>query len=62
MLYVHLTRPSIFVRDKPILLSERILNKDYNCKGSVEKKIYGCESQGAWCQGKLISAKLLVIK
>jgi hypothetical protein len=33
-------RPSIFVKDKPIFSSERMLCKDYDGKGSVEKKIY----------------------
>jgi hypothetical protein len=40
MLYVICTpdeRPSIFISDKPILLSERMSHKDYDCKGSVEK-------------------------
>jgi hypothetical protein len=31
-------RPSIFIRDKPILLLERMLHKDYDHKGTVEKK------------------------
>jgi hypothetical protein len=31
-------RPSIFIRDKPILSSERMLHKDYDCKGSVAKE------------------------
>jgi hypothetical protein len=31
-------RPSIFIIDKPIFLSERMLQKDYYRKGSVEKK------------------------
>jgi hypothetical protein len=31
-------RPSIFIRDKLILSSKRSLHKDYDCKGSVEKK------------------------
>jgi hypothetical protein len=30
-------RPSLFIRDKPILSSERMLNKDYDRKGSVAK-------------------------
>jgi hypothetical protein len=30
--------PSIFNIDKPIFLSERMLHKDYDFKGSVEKK------------------------
>jgi hypothetical protein len=29
--------PSIFIRDKPIFSSERILPKDYDRMGSVEK-------------------------
>jgi hypothetical protein len=35
-----LTRPSIFIRDKPIILSERMLCKDYDGKGSVGEKKY----------------------
>jgi hypothetical protein len=31
-------RPSIFIRDKLIFSSDRMLHKDYNCKGLVEKK------------------------
>jgi hypothetical protein len=31
-------RPSIFIRDKPILPTERMLYKDYDRKGSVAKK------------------------
>jgi hypothetical protein len=31
-------RPSIFIREKPILSSERVLPKDCDCKGSVGKK------------------------
>jgi hypothetical protein len=31
-------RPSISIRDNPILSSERMLYKDYYRKGSVEKK------------------------
>jgi hypothetical protein len=36
--YVHLTKDQAYSRDKPIFLSERMLHKDYDCKGSVEKK------------------------
>jgi hypothetical protein len=36
--YVHLTRPSIFIKDRPILSSEKMLHKDYDRKGSVAKK------------------------
>jgi hypothetical protein len=31
-------RPSIFIRDKSIFSSERMLYKDYDRKGSVENK------------------------
>jgi hypothetical protein len=31
-------RPDMFMRDKRILTSERILHKDYERKGSVSKK------------------------
>jgi hypothetical protein len=31
-------KPILFIRDKPILSSERMLHKDYDRKGSVEKK------------------------
>jgi hypothetical protein len=27
--------PSIFIRDKPIISSERMFHKDYDCKGSA---------------------------
>jgi hypothetical protein len=31
-------RPSIFIRDKPIFSSERMLHRDYYRRSSVEKK------------------------
>jgi hypothetical protein len=31
-------RQSLFIRDKPIPSSERMLHKDYDCKCSVEKE------------------------
>jgi hypothetical protein len=31
-------RPGIFIRDKPIFSSERMLLKEYYRKGSIEKK------------------------
>jgi hypothetical protein len=40
-MYVKCTRdemPSIFIRDKPIFSSERMLHKDYYCRSSVEEK------------------------
>jgi hypothetical protein len=30
----------MFIRDKPIFSSERMLHKEYYCKGSVEEKKY----------------------
>jgi hypothetical protein len=53
-------KPSIFVRDKPIFSSERMLRKDYDRKDSVEK-ISGRESQGTWGQDELISGKPPVV-
>jgi hypothetical protein len=43
--YVHLARPNIFIRDKVIFSSERMLHKDYSHKGSVAK-ISGREFEG----------------
>jgi hypothetical protein len=42
--------PAAIVNDRPILSSERKLHKNYNRKCSVENKIAGRESQGAWRQ------------
>jgi hypothetical protein len=39
-------RTSIFIRDKPIFSSERMLHKDYNRKGSVEKNPWSWVSRG----------------
>jgi hypothetical protein len=56
-------RPNIFIRDKPIFSSERMLQRDYDRKGSVgKKKISGRESQGAWRQDELIGGKPPVVK
>jgi hypothetical protein len=56
-------RPSIFITDRPNFSSERILNKDYDGKGSVaKKKISGRESQGARSQDELIGGKPPVVK
>jgi hypothetical protein len=60
--YVHVKRPSIFIRDKLILSSERMLHKDYDLKGSVERRISGRHPQGAWRQDELIGGKLPVVK
>jgi hypothetical protein len=58
-------RQSLFIRDNPILSSEKVLHKDYDRKGSVvqkKKKESGCELQGASLQDYLISGKPPVIK
>ena len=39
-IYTLVERPSIFIRDKPIFSSERLLHKDYDRKGSVVKEIF----------------------
>jgi hypothetical protein len=39
-----------------------MLHKDYDSKGSFEKKIAGRESQGAWRQDELIGSKPPVVK
>jgi hypothetical protein len=55
-------RPSIFITDKRIFSSERMLHQDYYRKGSVGGKISGSGSQGALSQGKLICGKPPVVK
>jgi hypothetical protein len=47
-------KSSIFLRDKLIFSSERMLHKDYDRNGSVAKKNSGRESRGAWRQYELI--------
>jgi hypothetical protein len=46
--YIHLTKAkrSLFVRDKPILSSERMLDKDSGRKGSFQKKSLVVISKG----------------
>jgi hypothetical protein len=39
-----------------------MLHEDYDCKGSVERKITGHDPQGAWHQDELIGAEPPVIK
>jgi hypothetical protein len=55
-------RPSIFIREKPIFSSERLLHKDYEGNGSVAKKNSGREPQEAWRQDELIDGKPTVVK
>jgi hypothetical protein len=40
-------RPSIIIRDKLFFSPERMLYKDYYCKGSVGKNISAHRSEGA---------------
>jgi hypothetical protein len=54
--------PRMFIRDKRIFSSERMLHKDYYRESSLEKKISGRGSQGAWRQDELIGGKPSVIK
>jgi hypothetical protein len=53
-------RPSIFIRDKLFLSSERMLHNVYGCKCSVTKS--GREPRGAWRQDELIGGKPPVVK
>jgi hypothetical protein len=55
-------RLSIFIRDNPIFSSERMLQKDYDCKGLVERKISGRDSQRAWRQDEVTGGKPPVVK
>jgi hypothetical protein len=50
------------VSDRPILLPERMLHKNYNRKCSTEKKVAGRESQGACRQDELIGVEPPVVK
>jgi hypothetical protein len=55
-------RPSIFIKYKLIFSSE-VLHKDYDSKGSFEKKFCsGRESQGDWRQDELIGGEPPVVK
>jgi hypothetical protein len=38
-----------------------MLHKDYDCKGSAEKKNSGHEPQGVWCLDKLTGGKPPVV-
>jgi heme/copper-type cytochrome/quinol oxidase subunit 2 len=54
--------PAAILNERPILLSERILHKDYNSKCSVDKKNIGRESQVDCREAELIGDKPLVVK
>jgi hypothetical protein len=43
---IHAIKPSMFIRDKPIFSSERILYKEYYRKCSVEKRILAVSLKG----------------
>jgi hypothetical protein len=60
--WMHWWGPAAIVNDRPILLSGRMLYKDYDQRCSFEKKNSGHESQGARCQDELIEGKPPVIK
>jgi hypothetical protein len=47
---------------RPIFSPEMMLHKHYNRMYSVEKKITGRESQGAWRQDEMIGGKPPVVK
>jgi hypothetical protein len=51
-------RPSIFIRDKPIFSSERMLHKDYYRKSSVEKKTLIVDLKGLYAKTKWIAVNL----
>jgi hypothetical protein len=55
-------KPSLFIRDKPICSSERMLHKDYDRKGSVAQTVFDRDPQGAWRQDELIGGKPPVVK
>jgi hypothetical protein len=48
--------------DKSILLSERMLHKDYNRRYAIEKKNCDRDSQGACLQDEMIGGKPPVVK
>jgi hypothetical protein len=54
---MHCQGPAAIVNYRPVLSSERILHKTYVSKVSVEKNIFGRESQGAWRQDELDGGK-----
>jgi hypothetical protein len=50
--------PSIFIRDNPILSSERILHKDYYRKSSVGKQISGRDLKGPGAKTNWLAVNL----
>jgi hypothetical protein len=54
--------PAAIINDRPILSSEWILYKDYDCRSSIEGENTDRESQGARRQEELIGGKPPVVK
>jgi hypothetical protein len=55
--------PSLFIKDKPFLSSERMFHKDYDRNDSVaKKKCSGCEPQGPCHHGEQTNGKPPVMK
>jgi hypothetical protein len=59
---ISLKNLELFIRDKPIFSSERLLHKDYDRKGSVAKTISARQPQEVWRQDELIGGKQPVVK
>jgi hypothetical protein len=57
----NLQSPSMVLKDKPFLSSERMIHKDYDCKGPL-KKFSGRDPQEAWREDELIGSKWPVVK
>jgi hypothetical protein len=55
--YVHLMKGQAYSQENLILSWERMVHKDYDSNGSVEKKNSGRESQGTWHQDELTGRK-----
>jgi hypothetical protein len=57
----HVQRPSLFIRDKPILSSERMLRKKYDDKNSIATKPLAISFKrlGAKMKGLAINRQLL---
>jgi hypothetical protein len=54
--------PNLFIGDNFIVSSERMLHKEHDCKGSVEKKNSGRGSLGTRREDELIDGRRPVIK
>jgi hypothetical protein len=55
-------RWSLFIRDKPILSSEKMLHKDYDSMGSAVEKKTDRKPQETWYQDELIGSNSPVVK